>query len=92
MRGWRLINDLTQTFNLNFEVFANNDVITCYMCRYFADPLYIYCHANWCAYYQENFLQRFYYKDIMRKAWLKQYIAEQLIHECCLKAKNHMMI
>lgn len=80
-RGCQLINDLTQTFNLNFEVFANNDTITHYVCRHFDNSLYIYCHSNWCAYYQENFWQRFYYKDIMSKARLKQFIAEQLYYK-----------
>ena len=46
MKGYRLINDLTQTFNLNFEVFADGYRTTYYMCRYFDEPLYIYCHTN----------------------------------------------
>lgn len=81
MRGYRLINDLTQTFNLNFEVFADSFKATHYMCRYFNNLLFIYCHTHWCAYYQENLWQWFYYKDIISKARLKQLIAEQLYYK-----------
>lgn len=81
MKGNRLINDLTQTFNLNFEVFADSFKTTHYICRYFSNLLFIYCRVNWCAYYQENFSQRFYYKDTLSKARLKQYIAEQLYYK-----------
>lgn len=43
MKGYRLIKDLTKTFNLEFKHFANNDIITHYVCEDFKHSLYICC-------------------------------------------------